>query len=240
MSPYNDTIQGQAPRQSSHATLSAQVHDRLRDDIVSGALLPGQRLTLEAMMERYGVGATPLREALNRLSTSALIHGEDRRGFRVAPATVEHLEDILATRLAIEPILLESAFKAGDLTWEARVLAAFHQLRGAGEMYEASTHTIRSEWEISHRAFHASILSSATLRLLLQFQAVLWDHAARYRNLVSSTGALDPDVLLQEHSQICETVLARDIDLACLLWKRHIEKAGLSVLRSMRTQGLET
>ncbi len=163
------------------------------------------------MIERYGVGATPLREALNRLSTSALIQGEDRRGFRVAPATVAHLEDILATRLAIEPILLQSAFKMGDLAWEARVLAAFHQLRGAGEMYKAGTHAIRSEWEIAHRAFHASVLSSATLELLLQFQTVLWDHAARYRNLVASAG-LEPDVLLQEHGQICDTVLARDVD----------------------------
>lgn len=238
MPPYSDTLPGQTPRHFGQATLSAQVHDRLRDDIVSGALLPGQRLTLDAMIERYGVGATPLREALNRLSTSALIHGEDRRGFRVAPATVEHLEDILATRLAIEPILLQSAFEMGDLAWEARVLAAFHQLRGTGEMHEPGTHVIRSEWEIAHRAFHASILSSATFRLLLQFQTVLWDHAARYRNLVSSAG-LEPDVLLQEHSQICDTVLARDADLACLLWKRHIEKAGLSVLAAMRQQTQE-
>lgn len=223
-----------APR--GHATLSAQVHDRLRDDIVSGTLLPGHRLTLDALIERYGVGATPLREALYRLSTSALIHGEDRRGFRVAPATAEHLEDILATRLAIEPVLLQSAFMAGDLAWEARVLAAFHQLRGTGEMYEPSTKVIRAEWEIAHRAFHAAVLSSATLSLLLQFQEVLWDHAARYRNLVKSSG-LEPDVLLQEHNQICDAVLGRDADLACLLWKRHIEKAGLSVLAAMRSQG---
>jgi len=124
----------------------------------------------------------------------------------------------------------------GDLAWEARVLAAFHQLRGAGEMYKAGTHAIRSEWEIAHRAFHASVLSSATLELLLQFQTVLWDHAARYRNLVASAG-LEPDVLLQEHGQICDTVLARDVELACLLWKRHIENAGLSVLAAMRRQG---
>lgn len=228
---HADTSLVQAPR--GQATLSAQVHDRLRDDIVSGALLPGQRLTLDTLIERYGVGATPLREALSRLSTSALIRGEDRRGFRVAPATVAHMEDILATRLAIEPVLVRSAFMSGDIAWEGRVLAAFHQLRGTGEMYQPSTHTIREEWEIAHRAFHAAVLSSASLRVLLQFQEVLWDHAARYRNLVSSSG-LDPDVLLHEHEQICETVLARDADLACLLWNRHIQNAGNSVLAAMR------
>jgi GntR family carbon starvation induced transcriptional regulator len=219
---------------SSSATLSAQVYERLRDDIVSGYLPPGQRLTLESLGERYGVGMTPLREALYRLSASQLILGEDRRGFRVAPATIEHLEDILATRQHVEPLVLRSAFEAGDLAWEARVLAAFHKLRGTA-MYDPETHAIRPEWEVTHRAFHLSVLSSATLHTLRHFQHVLWDHAARYRNLVSSSG-LDPQVVLQEHSHICDAVLAHDVEMACLLLRRHIEKAGESVLAGLRRQ----
>lgn len=219
---------------NSSATLSAQVYERLRDDIVTGDLLPGQRLTLESLGERYGVGMTPLREALSRLSASQLILGENRRGFRVAPATIAHLEDILATRQHVEPLVLRSAFEAGDLAWEARVLAAFHKLRGTA-MYSPEYHAIRPEWEVSHRAFHLAVLSSATLHTLRHFQHVLWDHAARYRNLVSSSG-LDEQVLLQEHSQICDAVLAHDVEMACLLLRRHIEKAGESVLAGMRRQ----
>lgn len=219
---------------NSSATLSAQVYERLRDDIVTGDLPPGQRLTLESLGERYGVGMTPLREALSRLWASQLILGENRRGFRVAPATIAHLEDILATRQHVEPLVLRSAFEAGDLAWEARVLAAFHKLRGT-VMYDSQTDTIRPEWEVAHRAFHLAVLSSATLHTLRHFQHVLWDHAARYRNLVSSSG-LDPQVLLQEHSQICDAVLAHDVEMACLLLRRHIEKAGESVLANMRQQ----
>lgn len=223
---------------NSSATLSAQVYERLRDDIVTGDLPPGQRLTLESLGERYGVGMTPLREALSRLSVSQLILGENRRGFRVAPTTIAHLEDILATRQHVEPLVLRSAFEAGDLAWEARVLAAFHKLRSTA-MYDPQTEKIRPEWEVTHRAFHLAVLSSATLYTLRHFQHVLWDHGARYRNLVNSSG-LDPQVLLQEHSQLCDAVLARDVEMACLLLRRHIEKAGESVLASMRRQNAAT
>src|SRR3546814_6982232 len=77
-------------------TLGSLVYDRLLDDIVTGSLTPGQKLTLDSLKERYAVGITPLREALYRLSTSLLVTAEDQRGFRVAPVSPEHRADILA------------------------------------------------------------------------------------------------------------------------------------------------
>ena len=216
------------------ATLSAQVYEQLRDDIVSCELAPGSRLTLDMLGERYQVGMTPLREALYRLSASQLILGEDRRGFRVAPATVAHHDDILITRLHVEPLVLRGAFEAGDIGWEAQILGALHRLRSTA-MYEDDTRTIRPQWEIAHREFHLSVLSGAPLKTLLAFQHVLWDHAARYRNLVHAS-QLDPAVLQAEHDQICEAVLVRDVEMACLLLKRHIEKAGESVRDGLRQQ----
>ena len=49
-------------------TLAMSVHGRLRRDILTGLFAPGERLPLDALGERYRVGLTPLREALNRLS----------------------------------------------------------------------------------------------------------------------------------------------------------------------------
>lgn len=220
-----------AIRIPSEETLSARIYERLRDDIISGALEPDRRLTLEILKERYGVGVTPLREAMLRLSASRLIVGEDRRGFRVAPATPEHLADMLQTRQLVEALVLRSAFAAGNLEWEARVLAAFHRLKGTA-MYEPGDTAIREEWELAHRDFHQAVLSPATLRMLLEFQTMLWDHAARYRNLVRPA-SLDADVLLHEHEELLEAVLAKDADMACLALRRHIRNAGNAVLKAM-------
>ena len=218
-------------RMQSEETLSARIYERLRDDIISGELEPDRRLTLEVLKERYGVGVTPLREAMLRLSASHLIVGEDRRGFRVAPATLEHLTDMLQTRQLVEALVLRSAFEAGGLEWEARVLAAFHRLKGT-EMYEPGSTAIRGEWERAHRDFHQAVLSSATLRMLLEFQTMLWDHSARYRNLVQPTH-LDAVVLLQEHEELLQAVLAKDADMGCLALRRHIRNAGNAVLKAM-------
>ena len=231
MRPARGSPPARAARSPTEETLSARVYERLRDEIVSGALEPGHRLTLGVLKERYGVGVTPLREAMLRLSASRLIVGEDRRGFRVAPATREHLADVLQTRQLVEALVLRSAFEAGNLEWEARVLAAFHRLKRTA-MYAPGASRIREEWELAHRDFHHAVLSPSPLQILLEFQAVLWDHAARYRNLVRA-GRLDAEVLLHEHEQLMEAVLTKDVDMACMALRRHIRNAGNAVLAGM-------
>jgi len=52
----------------TRATLMSQVEDAVRWDIVSGELAPGQRLRAAELIQKYGVSATPLREALQRLA----------------------------------------------------------------------------------------------------------------------------------------------------------------------------
>ena len=46
------------------------------------------------MCERYEIGATPLREALNRLSAEELVRREEQRGFRVAPVSLSDLAEL--------------------------------------------------------------------------------------------------------------------------------------------------
>ena len=55
------------------ATRASAVYERLRADIAHGVLEPGSKLRVGAMSERYGVGASPLREALSRLSAEGLV-----------------------------------------------------------------------------------------------------------------------------------------------------------------------
>ena len=61
----HDTLDG-----NGGTTRASAVYERLRADITHGALEPGSRLRVEAMCARYEVGASPLREALSRLSAS--------------------------------------------------------------------------------------------------------------------------------------------------------------------------
>src|SRR6478672_11214905 len=83
-------------------TLALQVFDRLRADIIGAKLKPGEKMLVEHLRETYGVGATPLREALSKLTSLELVTAEGQRGFRVAPVSTANLLDITKTRAWVE------------------------------------------------------------------------------------------------------------------------------------------
>lgn len=211
------------PAVDDSRTLGSRVYDLLRDDIIAGELAPGQKLTLDALKERYSVGTTPLREALYRLTTSLLVVAEDQRGFRVAPVSPEHKAEIVAARQHIEVLVLRDALEHGDVAWESRIVSAFHQFKNT-PMYDDATGAITREWEVAHRNFHRAISSAARSTILLHFQAMLWDHAARYRNLRKPT-VVQP-TLHDEHESLVAAILDRDVEFACLLTRRHVAGTG--------------
>src|SRR5215469_6763641 len=109
-------------------TLATSVHARLRHDILRGVFHPGERLRLDALCERYKIGATPLREALNRLSAEELVSREEQRGFRVAPVSLADLAELTKTLCWITELALREAIKNGDAGWEDAVVLAAHRL----------------------------------------------------------------------------------------------------------------
>src|SRR4051812_28772980 len=82
-------------------TLNASVLMRMRADIVACRLLPNERLRVEALRERYGMGTSPIREALMRLEAEGLVELEQNKGFRVSEVSSENLLDLMRTRIEI-------------------------------------------------------------------------------------------------------------------------------------------
>ena len=83
-------------------TLAASALSRLRSDIIACRLMPNERLRFEALRERYGMGVSPLREALMRLEAEGLVQLEQNKGFRVSEVSHENLVDLMQTRIEIE------------------------------------------------------------------------------------------------------------------------------------------
>jgi DNA-binding GntR family transcriptional regulator len=81
------------------------VYRALRHEIGSLGLAPNERLRLEDLAGRFQVSLTPIRYALRRLESEGLVVSVPRRGSRVAPLTVEELEEIQALRLGLESFL---------------------------------------------------------------------------------------------------------------------------------------
>ena len=73
------------------STLSERVTEELRLAILSGSILPGTKLRVEDLSEKFGYSATPIRESLNRLIASGMVQAIGQRGFRVEPASYDDL-----------------------------------------------------------------------------------------------------------------------------------------------------
>jgi DNA-binding GntR family transcriptional regulator len=209
-------------REKQVVTQSAQVWQRLRADILVGDLLPGSRLRMEELRDRYGVGFSPLREALMRLEAEGLVLLRQNKGFQVLPASPEHLRDVCAVRREVECLALRWSIERGDLTWESHVVAAFHRLSRETK-FEGSSHRLSRPWVEAHRNFHAALTSASGSVMIETFRETAFDQSERYVALsISNTSRLREDV--DEHEAIMKAALARDADRACRLSAAHIER----------------
>src|SRR5438876_6200001 len=90
-------------------TATTDICDRVRDDIVAGALPFGSRLTLEQLATRYATGHMPIREALRQLQGEGLVVQAPNRGARVRAVDVEFVRNIFDLRIVIESMLARRA-----------------------------------------------------------------------------------------------------------------------------------
>jgi len=205
-------------------TLASSVYERLRRDIVEGQLAPGEKLRIDALRALYGVGASPLREALNRLSAEGLVIQEDQRGFRVPPVSVDDLQELTRTRCLINEVALREAIARGDPAWEEQIVVAHHRL--ARTAFDLGTPTIvNPEWERRHREFHMALIVACGSRWIAASWGQLFDLADRYRHL-SKRGDGQHRDFHAEHRAIMDATLARNTELAVRLLNEHVSRTA--------------
>jgi GntR family transcriptional regulator, carbon starvation induced regulator len=210
-------------RAQSAATLASVVYEQLRADLLRGTLAPGEKLRMESLRERYGVGASPVREALNRLAAEGLVVQIDQRGFRVAPVSIEDLRELTKARLWVTGMALRESIAHGDAAWEERIVLAFHRMMRAVGRSPDSSAAIGPAAEKLHAAFHAALIDACGSRWIADFAAMLFDCARRYQHL-STQWKRRPRDIEAEHRAIMDAVLARDAELAVKLHDAHIAR----------------
>src|SRR5437868_13778767 len=82
----------------SNRTLTSDLFQRLRTDILHCHLRPNSRLLFRDLRTTYASGMSPLREALMRLASDGLVVLEDHKGFRLASVSRDEIIDIATTR----------------------------------------------------------------------------------------------------------------------------------------------
>lgn len=209
---------GNREHRVTRATLTSQLEDAIRVEIIEGVLPPGHRLRAQELTQRYGVSATPLREALQRLAAENLVEIDPRLGAAVAEISRSDLRDIYWLRELLEGIALERSIQRADGSWEADVRAAWDRFRETPVSEPGSTEGMLA-WSGAHRAFHEALFEACDSPWLLRFVGTLYDHSERYRMLSVRSRRRDT---LEEHESIFRAAVGRDAAEAVTWLRRHL------------------
>jgi len=218
------------PAQTGETTASL-LERVLRRDIIAGRLGPGTPLRLKDLALAYGVGVIPLREALSRLTAMGLVVALDQKGFSVAPLSRSDLLDATRTRQHVETIALKDSMAFGGVEWEARVLAAHHQLAHT-PLYTPSRDGMNPQWEHAHTLFHQALVSGCASDYLIRFSEILRDQTARYRHLSLKGAHAGKRDVAAEHQAIADAILAHDAVTACRLLVDHYQQTADLLLKN--------
>ena len=161
----SETLLSQASRAGaenaeSKPPLSEQAYQIIRDRILRGTTVAGEKLKIDVLQRDLEISSSPLREALNRLVAENLVVADERRGFRAAPVTVGDLMDLTAMRVVVEPGALVASMKAGSDAWESQVVAAFYRLDRIERRIAAGQMSRDDEWTARHKEFHIALISA--------------------------------------------------------------------------------
>lgn len=203
-------------------TFSDYVVDRLRLDIVSGTFAPGARLAMRELTQLYEVGASPVREALHRLTGEGFVHFFGQRGFRVPPLSLEDLEDLTQLRLMVDEAATRQAIERGDDAWEAGIVAAFHRLERQLGRFATDDEAVVRQYDAVHRGFHVALYAGVVSPRLTALSANLFDQAFRYRKLLHRE-PITPQKVIDEHRGLMDRLLARDTEAAVAAVRAHLQ-----------------
>ena len=207
-------------------TLVESSYHRIRSDIIGGKLAPGSKLRIDELRGDYKIGASPLREALNRLAGEGFVTVEEQRGFRVAPVSPDDLKDLSRMRVMLECEALRESIRNGGDEWEAKLVAAHHRLQKAEQSFGKDL----AEWEHRNDEFHEALLAACPSPWLLRLRHVLYEQHKRYRFIAILSQQAGRDVH-REHREILEATLARDVKAACKATELHIQYTMESSIR---------
>jgi DNA-binding GntR family transcriptional regulator len=157
------------------SSLREQVYNHLRTMVLSGKIEAGKRLVETTLAKEMGVSRTPVREALHKLGLEDLVRPVARMGYIVSDLSEYDIEDLFATRAAIEQLAARCALEkitSDDLEKIEKNLAKTDQILKAGQ---------RKKMIGLDTEFHDIICKASRSKRLYQIAQMLREHMLRFR-----------------------------------------------------------
>jgi DNA-binding GntR family transcriptional regulator len=213
-------------------SLYEQTYQALRTSILSGELLPGERLVETQLAEQLQVSRTPIREAIRQLQRDNLVTTDRGGGLRVTIISVADAIQLYDCRIALEKLSVQEACEnatVGQLETLESLVAQAEQLM---EQFAPDADSFRM-LEIDYK-FHQFIAESSGNRWLVTFLDQVFDKMSMLR---VQTTRHNPRVLeiRSEHRHIFESIAQRDSDRAVQSIQDHLVASKARVVQEVET-----
>lgn len=195
---------------------------RLTSDILTGALAPGGKLRIAELKQKYGIGASPLREALSRVTSLGYVTTESRRGYRVAEMSYSDLADITLARQTIEIGMLRESLDLRSDEWELGIVGALEKLRWSMRKYNRMGDIVDAQIATAHKDLHVALVGGSSSPRLIAMQDLLFDQASRYREVMVSE-LHSADAFIRKHDELVKSVLEDDPEKALIALSDHLQ-----------------
>lgn len=203
------------PEAADARSLSDQAYYRIRELIVTLELPPGSPVSERELMERLGVGRTPVREALRTLARECLVEVYPRRGMFVSGVDVNDLAGLSEVRHALEPYAARVAAERATEDDRAAIallldeLELIHDEPDERALIDLDQRIHRQVYGSTHNAFLEDTLNEYyVLTLRIWFLAL--DRVARLEDAI------------QEHRELLAAIHDGDGDRAEDAMRRHV------------------
>ena len=227
-------------------TLSEQIYQILRTDILMQRIPGGTKLTLKSLIERFGVSSTPIREALTRLSEEQLVSYYSNVGVSVVELSDQDLREIYEFMGDLDALAISYASSSDDIASLKQELSenlraaeqALHSLKagrpghteapgGSGAVDTQGASGEHAEEQLAefircsdefHLLFYKYCGNTRLIRSAQRMRSQMSIAAYRYEKDIKNLFPIH-----EEHKQIFEAFHSCDFSGACSLMRLHMQ-----------------
>jgi DNA-binding GntR family transcriptional regulator len=206
------------------------VYQILRQAIVTYAIKPGERMNIEELSKKLGVSLTPVRGAIQQLSTEGLVEIRSRSGTFVASLTAQDVDETFRIRGALECLAAQDGL----------VNLGPKEVRRLKELLKAMRKPVRNQEEQNaherdNSELHRIIVHSSGNRRLIEMYEALNAHI-KIARIHRSEGTWGNRVSAEqaEHEAIVDAIEKRDEAALCAALRKHIYRAKDALVATLR------
>lgn len=202
-------------------SLTSTIFEKIREDILIGKYVTGEKIVEAKLAEEFGVSRTPVREALKQLELDGLVDNIPNRGVMVKGISKQDIDDIFTIRVAIEGIAVKWAIERMDDSDLEKLKEIFELM----EFYTFKKDLDKIA-ELNTK-FHEVIYNATKSRylehVLKDFQFFM--KTTRYKSL-RSPGRMES--ALDEHREVLSAFKDKDIDRAVKAILAHVNNSRVN------------